>query len=196
MTPKAVLLEASVDEELEFLNKYEGLSLKLGVSIGKSPKVQVRLRAFLAEQGIPVYDQEEVEEYLDRKVAKIGAKKHFWGWFNVRVGDRSEVAYNRISPQRFLTDYYHRQYQRRGLRMVANGSLLDRLYRDRIPYPVLLTAEKIEDQFGKDVSFYVASVALVSDYVKPVPVDPFLAVVVPPNTWYIIERWDEPGFRG
>jgi hypothetical protein len=60
-----------------------------------------------------------------------------------------------------------------------------------VPLPVLLTVKKLVDRLGTDsVEFFV------TDYevVKP---DPFLAVRAKGSqTKYVIERWDEPSFRG
>ncbi len=62
-------------------------------------------------------------------------------------------------------------------------------YAKPVPYPVLLTVKRITDVFGKALSFFV------SDYevVKP---DPFLMVTAQGLPQYVIERWDEPKFRG
>lgn len=58
-----------------------------------------------------------------------------------------------------------------------------------VPYPVLLTVKRIDEAFGDRVQFYV------TDYVSPKP-DPFLAVSARGLPYYVIERWDEPTFRG
>jgi|SRR5579859_1297306 len=63
-------------------------------------------------------------------------------------------------------------------------------YSKRIPMPVLLTIEKLVDKFGASVRLEVSDI-----YTVP-KADPFLAVSVPGGERYVIERWDEPGFRG
>jgi|SRR5262252_6146719 len=67
---------------------------------------------------------------------------------------------------------------------VESGSV----YGHSVPYPVLLTVKSIVDRLP-DVQFFV------TDYAVATP-DPFLAVSRPSiDDMFIIERWDEPGFR-
>lgn len=61
-------------------------------------------------------------------------------------------------------------------------------YRHYVPMPVLETALRIAEAFP-DVSFFV------TDYSEKKP-DPFLAASPDGGvTLYVVERWDEPGFR-
>lgn len=74
-----------------------------------------------------------------------------------------------------------------------NGHFTDYTYWDqqvgyskKIPKPVLITMAKIKEAFP-NVSFWV------SDFSVP-DADPFLAAQIE-GEFFIIERWDEPGFR-
>lgn len=59
-------------------------------------------------------------------------------------------------------------------------------YGQLVPTPVLMTIEKIMDAFP-DAGFLVSSFDMPKE-------DPFLAVLYVGEAW-IVERWDEPGFR-
>ncbi len=63
-----------------------------------------------------------------------------------------------------------------------------RPYARAIPQAVLMTVKKLKDRFKDAVQFYA------SDYEVRDP-DPFLMVTGPGLDYYVIERWDEPGFR-
>ena len=66
-----------------------------------------------------------------------------------------------------------------------------RLYGKPVPYPVLLTVDRIRSQFPT-AQFRVSDDApLQGDVVK----DPFLMVSYGGSS-YIVEKWDEPGFGG
>lgn len=71
---------------------------------------------------------------------------------------------------------------------VGNIKISQEVYKRIVPAPVLMTVEKLVTEFGDAVKFYV------SDYDLPQP-DPFLAAAIY-HEWEVIERWDEPGFRG
>lgn len=70
----------------------------------------------------------------------------------------------------------------------AGDSMKWPLYRNLIPWEVLTTVEKITAKFP-NAQFLVAAL-------KEDP-DPFLGVHIPEDqeSFYIIERWDEPGYR-
>ena len=57
-----------------------------------------------------------------------------------------------------------------------------------IPMPVLMTMEKVVDRFGSSVEMSISEITKYPD--------PFLSVHVPGSERrFVIERWDEPGFR-
>lgn len=62
-----------------------------------------------------------------------------------------------------------------------------RTYRGAVPLPVLLTVQTIQQAFP-EAHFYVSETAKVNG-------DPFLMVASRDGGCYIVERWDEPGFR-
>lgn len=70
-----------------------------------------------------------------------------------------------------------------------NATRMTDHYTKPIPTPVLLTMERIIDAFA-DAKFQVTDISRIE---RP---DPFLRVSVDGETWFIIERWDEPAFRG
>jgi hypothetical protein len=61
------------------------------------------------------------------------------------------------------------------------------VYNKPIPMPVMLTIDRIESLYPS-ARFYVSDIRDVKD--------PFLAVTVDgADTFFVIERWDEPSFR-
>jgi hypothetical protein len=79
----------------------------------------------------------------------------------------------------------------------SNGTRVPVLYTDPIPLPVLITMDKLVDKLGDSVTFHVGATVDISK-LQPARYDPFLAVSTNPGDGelYVIERWDEPGFRG
>jgi len=61
-------------------------------------------------------------------------------------------------------------------------------YRKAIPMPVLMTIAKIREAFP-EAEFFVTDIRRLPKG------DPFLSVRMPGEELFIIERWDEPGFR-
>jgi hypothetical protein len=120
---------------------------------------------------IQVFDSLKVWAYLDNEVAKLNEKPHTyahaWRWVGLRKSDVVEV-----SPY-------------------SNALVGVLPYSKPIPFPVLLTAEKLIDKFGTRVCLEVSDI-----YTVP-KADPFLSVRATGSPKrFIIERWDEPGFRG
>lgn len=150
------------------IDEYARLSKELGIS---SPAVRVEeLKAFFAENGITVYPLEKVDAYLREKVrTETKSEGHVWVWRPLR--ERDGV----VNQQSRFSGYGH-------------GDGQERVYAKPIPLPVLMTVKKIQDAFP-EAQFHA------SDYAVRKP-DPFLAVMIP--GWFelfVIERWDEPGFR-
>lgn len=135
------------------------------------------LLAFLKENGISIYPYSKVEEYLDKMFGHPckcppGSNHYFecctWGWHPLREVDDGKLT---------------------STRTVANGRIERGTYQQAVPLPVLLTVEKIVAAVP-DIHFYV------SGRVVPRSEDPFLAVTAVGMNMLIIERWDEPSFRG
>ncbi len=106
-----------------------------------SENSKLKFELFLAENGIGVYDDHKVTEYM-RRICPPGMT---WDWLEV---DR---------------------------------------YTELIPKPVILTMIKIHKEF-------ISAQFMISRIVQDPKADPFLRVSYLGNH-YIIERWDEPGYR-
>lgn len=198
---------------------------KLGESVGFMPEdvTLYRLRAHIQQAGLRSYPLDAVERYLDEKFGKPRCSTegntsygpitykvfHSWGWFPLRKGDsgndRIGTTYRWSFPKKSghlafdkIPDYYsaadsdyHRKHQ-------TVRQLLSTPYNRLVPLPVLKTIADIAVGFPS-VRFIVADRA---DYQTTTIVpstrseDPFLAVVGPGIPLMVIERWDEPGFRG
>jgi hypothetical protein len=174
----------SVDASLE-LDAYQDVASELGFQ--PTVLVEERFRAFLATKGFPVYDYAEVAAYLTdqygppvpREVKPTDwDQRRFsatWGWRPLRQADASRGAGINIWG-----------FQHNGVVMIGSAP-----YHKAVPLPVLLTARDIVREFP-DAQFFV------SDEIRPqdIPLlDPFLMVTVAGKS-FIVERWDEPSFRG
>ncbi len=127
------------------------------------------LLAFLRENGIRVYPLEKVREYLDGVFGKVkNWDPPTWVWRPLRDDDDGKLQSNHDS---------------------RNGRIVRGVYQQAIPFPVLLTIEKIIS-IVPDVHFYVSDRSSSSK-----DEDPFLAVTTAGMDMLVIERWDEPTFR-
>ena len=128
------------------------------------------LLAFLEQSGLGNYSLARVEAYLDDQFGKPEYYKATWGWRSLRSGDQDQV-----------TDHKH---------VGENGRIFrSGIYQGRVPYPVLETVERIAAAVP-GVYFFI------SDRALPGEGDPFLMVTAPGMNHFIVERWDEPSFRG
>lgn len=141
------------------------------------------LRQFLREAGMRVYPLGAVQAYLDGKYGvaddRHGAR---WVWKPLRSAD----GYTR--EQRDA----HAQYIWL-VKHAVNGVVAREQapYGKPVPLPVLLTVERIVEKFP-DALFFVSD-----EYKAPAVPDPFLAVVYGEDSEpVVVERWDEPQFRG
>jgi hypothetical protein len=164
---REVELPPQIDRD-DFADQYNALANKLGITQRATPLLSSRaLAVALKDLQITCYDRADVEKYMDRKGR--------WNWFPIRADDKysgnSSAINYRVTQHRFARIY---------------GGYDSTLYTSPIPYPVLLTIEQITEKVPY-ARFYVAAL---ND--KP---DPFLAVVLNDEV-YVIERWDEPSFRG
>ena len=147
------------------LKEYAAIAEKIGFTNGAL--LEAQLRDFFAEEGICLYDYSKVSLFLAEK-AKHEGPALIWCWKPLRKGDCGELASN--------------------VTWETNGYISKSQYHGAVPYPVLLTVEKIAQRFGEQVHFFV------SDYKAKDP-DPFLAVTGVGIEWFVVERWDEPNFR-
>lgn len=161
--PTAVAVEAEpIDAD------YAALVADLGLNSG--PVDVERFKGWLREQGLTIYQRDEVQEYLHCKykvpVGNISSRVH-WGWRPLREQDRVSGA----------ADSH-------------NGAMQPSTapYAKPIPYPVLLTIKAVRDTFPT-ARFYVSD----EMQAERIP-DPFLLVHIGGQS-FVIERWDEPSFR-
>lgn len=105
---------------------------------------------------------------VEKYMDSITPRKHIWRWLDT---DRESGADEdpRINPA------------------VVGFIDLRPLYSKPIPEAVLLTMARIRAEF-------TGAWFQVTDITEQPKGDPFLRVILH-DAWYIIERWDEPGFR-
>lgn len=163
---------------------YVRIAAKLGFEIPKEPSDRA-LQKILADLSIGVYAYQPVLTYLKTQ----RPENHFVVWVPVAKGYRLDKLARRL--HRMPTD---------GWEHGRHGCISHNLYNKPIPYPVMVTMEKIVDA-AKEYKFN--PMFFVSDFEeRRVPLqrstrfDPFLAVgTSDSDALFVIERWDEPGFR-
>ena len=163
--PKPLTMAAEADERHAF--EYNELAVKLGTA-ARATIQAVTIPHILVAEAIHVYDLARVERYMDAKGE--------WSWFPLR-NQNAGIRPLRVTKQpRFKSGDY--------------GDLHPTLYLAPVPFPVLLTVERIVERCGMEPVFFVAAL-------DEHP-DPFLAVMSRYD-WtrmtYVIERWDAPSFR-
>lgn len=163
-TPLKRPVVQATSSDPDFDRSYDQLATKLGIR-SRSGIAQSKLLTVLAEESIDVYELSRVERYMDRK--------GYWGWFPLRTVDAARTFM--VSRETFTP--YSSLY----------GGAKQGVYQNPIPYPVLLTVEKILERCP-DANFFIAA--------PDKHPDPFLAVVhLSDSKMYVVERWDEPSFR-
>jgi hypothetical protein len=174
-TPRPENLEPGFEDsaDVKFGGDYNTLAGKLGVHsrVALAPPTLGRI---LREEGISVYRLAEVEKYLD--------KKGQWSWYPLRQCDRVNDKHGNVWAIRRETN------TRKSGRY---GDVVDRLYYQPVPFPVLCTVELLASKLSKDAIFMVAA--------PNNDPDPFLGVWLHETStrhMTVIERWDEPSFRG
>lgn len=179
-TVKELSSAAVVDETLA---EHQRLASKHGVATVATRVKAGELAEFLQEENIRVYDLRSVESYLDRKCHGRGLRLRLatWYWRPLRAVDLQFIrgADVAVKPRRSRFQWTD-----------SMGRFDHRVYTEIIPLPVLITVDRITERLGESVSFYVAAI-------EEIP-DPFLGVRLKsdPDEMFVIERWDEPGFRG
>lgn len=156
-------------------------------AIGFKPKhlVRERFRQTLAAAGLRCYDRKAVAAYLD----------HQWGrarWV------RDDSGFN--SRHRHIPWCWRplRDRDRVETHLIFGVSETDQLlssvapYNKPVPLPVLLTVQRLLAA-EPAARFYVSD--QLKSHEQPANRDPFLMVVVGGEA-FIVERWDEPSFRG
>lgn len=160
---------------------YEEVAQQLGFIPAELTRAQ--LLEFFEEEGIKVYDYDQVSAWLTKK--KVEAKAEHWCWRPLREKDiitGYRWGYN--AKKRTWSDGFYSS---------TDKSWECRPYARLVPQHALEKVAKIEAKFGDRVKFFV------SDYVHP-DVDPF--IMVRPtmcndgdaNYRLVFDAWDEPGF--
>lgn len=129
-----------------------------------------KLLNYFKENGIKVYDYDSVSDYLKGKAEAQGKK---FIWRPLRSQDK-EAGYSWGGFGEHGSYHKHWDY---------------RPYAYAVPLRVLATVEKMVEQFGDKVKFFV------SDYAVPKP-DPFIMVTALDIPMFVFDHWDEPDFKG
>lgn len=149
-------------------HQYNQLAAEIGIT-ARVDRHDTELESWLVDSCIAVYNLAKVEHYMDAK--------GYWNWFPMRSLDRGQYQINRKT-----------QHVHPGL----YGGFQDALYVEPIPLPVLLTTQSIIRHFGDRVMFFIAA--------QRTDPDPFIAAGLRgpsgPSQIFVLERWDEPSFRG
>ncbi len=156
-------------EEYKALAKASGWSdddVKQAIVLAKRPARLHDLKAFLAENGICIYDINSVNKYMNAVVRKINRSA---SW------NRTWWSFLFDVPQKFTWEW-----------RPLSSSQYSRGYQQPIPIPVLMTISKIREAFPY-AQFSVTEISQAGG-------DPFLGVHYC-GEFFVIERWDEPGFR-
>lgn len=161
----------AIDPDLHL--EYVDTAKRLGVVNG-ALKREMLLHA-CREHGINVYERRAVERYLETVFGRPRGRTFHgtWGWRPLRQVDERKVEFPDLDS------------------WGQSGHILRGLYQGAVPLPVLLTVERLSAAVP-DVYFFVSDKNEQSDYT----LDPFLMVCAPGMAQLIVERWDEPNFRG
>jgi hypothetical protein len=148
--------------------------LSVATQIGAVPQMaaSVELDMWLRSECIPIYRTRDVFAYLAEKAKENNGK---FGLHGLRKCDATP---NNVGVWLEFSSPCPEEYA---------GTSGRTLY-ERVPLPVLLTAQKVIDRFGDRAKLHVT-------YVQEEE-DPFLGVSIDNCSLRFIERWDEPSFRG
>ena len=170
---KAVPTQQFQETDTDFLKDYRRVAEKLGVAV-RSPGSLTPFKTWLSTEGVPCYSEDKVKTYLNKMLGKNNTDythtSQYWLWRGARVND---------------TIIYNTKYAG------APVGLTSLKYSKPLPYPVMLTMERIQGAFP-NAGFYISDTY--TDNEKAAMRDPFLLVIVGDER-YIVERWDEPNFR-
>jgi hypothetical protein len=189
LVPEPVAVQV---DDSEFEN-YERVANEL--KFENVASLRERLLRFFSREGILVYPFDQVAAFLTAKkpVFDFIGDPIVWVWKPLRKEDMGKLTnFGGIHNEHFVEKkvslwkkilegewYWRRQ-------IPSDGQISQGQYGLKVPYPVLLTAQKVAAAFPQ-VHFYV------SDYESRNP-DPFLAVTAVGMEFLVIEHWDEPDF--
>lgn len=172
------------DDKDKAIKQYRKLAAKLGIATvpGDETVQRHKLLAVLQRLGIAIYPINAVRKYMDEKCIPID---NSWYWIPLRRRDRGLV----IKPN------LHRKgigWMSRTLRLggTVSGATT---YNQELPSPVLMRINEVQEELP-EAMFYVTDTRV--QRASKRERDPFLGVTLPGlNELFVIERWDEPGFR-
>ena len=137
------------------------------------------LRDFLRKNQILFYPYADVAKFLTIVAERVGKN---WGWRPLRVSDARLIE--KHCQRSAWSDHS-------GTIWNENGYFSSAQYLQAVPLPALAKVQTIIQGFPHQDQLAFS----VSSYEIPKP-DPFLCVVCPPaSTVFVIDHWDEPGFR-
>lgn len=173
--PEPITVTAQSEDELA---AYATAVLSAGGDAASPFLLEAKLAHALAENGLSEYDYPKVVDYLAVKFPDG------WGWvpFSTQDDFAPEADFGRRMNPMAIQEW---DWRRNGW-IVARG----RVYTKPVPLPVLNTISVIRTAVPQ-IKFFI------SDELRPDYGDPFLMVKIPGSeTCHVIERWDEPSFRG
>jgi hypothetical protein len=177
-------------------------------AIGFEPPIilKERFRRTLASTGLPVYSRYDVARYLDRQYGQGRPDRPTWGWRPMRPADvqspvaevknndallRGFASYEKAIPlpvlitvQRLLADFPGARF------FVSDDVKPSEIPQPPAPPVAAPEAAKTRTTFESGRIEYEQFIAWRGDID-----DPFLMVEVA-DELFIVEKWDEPGFRG
>ena len=192
-TPGGKFPVTSNSLELLELEDHRTIAQKLGVGVTTTDKA-LTLRKVLAELGMYSYDSKRVYDFMAKKGRQESTQSstyHLW-WYPVRKFDAKAVSecyglFNRSSSYGELRNFWNFDNKR-------DAWVEHSVYQKPIPLPVLMTMDSLVEKLGPENLVF-----LVGDLSAPQPKDPdpFLSVTSPSfDCQFVIERWNEPSFRG
>lgn len=154
--------------EADEVREYVALCQKIGA---ETPAVRMlQLEQFMADHGIPEYDDVQVHDHLCKLAKQAGGEYAMYNWHPVREKD------NGVDFRWYFINRENRQ---------RTCEISPLIYHDLIPASVLETMATIIEHFP-DANFFVSDI--------PDDPDPFLLVTFPGVSPLIVDFWNEPGF--
>ena len=203
LTPQPYLVEDQI-------NRYECLARETGA--GLQDILALRLSLFLEHHDLPVFNLQEVIQYLDTDAQNNNPNHTGWVWRPLREKDASvPLAFGKREWKTIQKETWTKGKIVRPVHSdfyCSNDELGDRVFKARvprtIPYDRRLPIQVLEKVAFIEREFHNPIVFLVSDHqldgsIQHDP-DPFLMAVIPNGDLsrgfgrYVIDVWDEPGF--
>jgi hypothetical protein len=174
--PVPVVLQADVPDDLE---AYIAKAKEAGLSEDSPIFTEVKLVQAIQDNNFSCYDYKTVAEYLCKVF-----RRESWGWYPLRSIDHSKTLWRPATLHAIHNDVNFTKITSH------SGFMQSSFYTKPVPLPVLETIATLNKAVGPSLRCYVSDVVQVW-------ADPFLLVMVYGGSRvFIVERWDEPSFRG